>query len=239
MFSNHMRNLCRLFPLCYQQTVSLMSLLRGCQLWLLLSMWPCLALCWPSADEEGFGVDQDSDNPLMMLFIEINRLTDPTGRALSEPFLRLPSRRFVLLAKFIMLEMFLCRRQVWMWALFSWAAVKKWFAYIAPVLSWVEWHWRNQNLEDGLNLHFFNIVYTCTLNIVPVLKDIKSQLLRKSCFGTDRSGSRMLPFLGILIGLLMKPFLRAGLQGKVHVTSETVHLLTISGTKSLPNKSAV
>ena len=49
-----------------------------------------------SGDEDGSG-DQDSDNPLMMLFSEIYRFTDPTGRALSEPFLRLPSRRFVLL----------------------------------------------------------------------------------------------------------------------------------------------
>ena len=45
-------------------------------------------------DEESIG--SDSDNPLMMLFNEIYHFTDPTGRALSEPFLRLPSRRFVL-----------------------------------------------------------------------------------------------------------------------------------------------
>ncbi|KAJ7360053.1 hypothetical protein OS493_019144 [Desmophyllum pertusum] len=44
-------------------------------------------------DEDGSGVDQDSDNPLVMLFSEIHHFTDPTGRALSEPFLRLPSRR--------------------------------------------------------------------------------------------------------------------------------------------------
>ncbi|XP_058969432.2 protein polybromo-1 isoform X2 [Pocillopora verrucosa] len=43
-------------------------------------------------DEDGSG-DQDSDNPLMMLFSEVYRFTDPTGRTLSEPFLRLPSRR--------------------------------------------------------------------------------------------------------------------------------------------------
>ena len=49
-----------------------------------------------SADEEGIGGDHDSDNPLMMLFNDIQHFTDPTGRALSEPFLRLPSRRFVL-----------------------------------------------------------------------------------------------------------------------------------------------
>lgn len=48
-----------------------------------------------SGDEDGSGVDQDSDNPLVMLFSEIHHFTDPTGRALSEPFLRLPSRRFV------------------------------------------------------------------------------------------------------------------------------------------------
>ena len=51
--------------------------------------------CLLSGDEEGSGGDQDSDNPLMMLFSEIHHFTDPTGRALSEPFLRLPSRRFV------------------------------------------------------------------------------------------------------------------------------------------------
>lgn len=44
-------------------------------------------------DEEGIGGDHDSDNPLMMLFNDIQHFTDPTGRALSEPFLRLPSRR--------------------------------------------------------------------------------------------------------------------------------------------------
>lgn len=45
-------------------------------------------------DEESVG-GADSDNPLMMLFNEVHHFTDPTGRALSEPFLRLPSRRFV------------------------------------------------------------------------------------------------------------------------------------------------
>ena len=45
-------------------------------------------------DEEGIGGDQDSDNPLMMLFNGIYHHTDPTGRSLSEPFLRLPSKRF-------------------------------------------------------------------------------------------------------------------------------------------------
>lgn len=45
-------------------------------------------------DEESVGFDY-SDNPLMMLFNEVHNFTDPTGRALSEPFLRLPSRRFV------------------------------------------------------------------------------------------------------------------------------------------------
>ncbi|XP_015750031.1 PREDICTED: protein polybromo-1-like [Acropora digitifera] len=44
-------------------------------------------------DEEGIGGDQDSDNPLMMLFNGIYHHTDPTGRSLSEPFLRLPSKR--------------------------------------------------------------------------------------------------------------------------------------------------
>ena len=44
-------------------------------------------------DEESVG-GADSDNPLMMLFNEVHHFTDPTGRALSEPFLRLPSRRF-------------------------------------------------------------------------------------------------------------------------------------------------
>ena len=48
-----------------------------------------------SADEESIGDDHDSDNPLIMLFSEVYHFTDPTGRALSEPFLRLPSRRFV------------------------------------------------------------------------------------------------------------------------------------------------
>lgn len=43
-------------------------------------------------DEESVG-GADSDNPLMMLFNEVHHFTDPTGRALSEPFLRLPSRR--------------------------------------------------------------------------------------------------------------------------------------------------
>lgn len=51
--------------------------------------------CLLPGDEDGSGGDQDSDNPLMMLFSEIHHCTDPTGRALSEPFLRLPSRRFV------------------------------------------------------------------------------------------------------------------------------------------------
>ena len=50
--------------------------------------------CLLSGDEDGSGGDQDSDNPLMMLFSEIHHFADPTGRALSEPFLRLPSRRF-------------------------------------------------------------------------------------------------------------------------------------------------
>lgn len=54
--------------------------------------------CLLSGDEDGSGGDQDSDNPLMMLFSEIHHFTDPTGRALSEPFLRLPSRRFVKLS---------------------------------------------------------------------------------------------------------------------------------------------
>ena len=56
-----------------------------------------LVACLTSGDEDANGGDQDSDNPLMMLFSEIHYFTDPTGRALSEPFLRLPSRRFVLL----------------------------------------------------------------------------------------------------------------------------------------------
>ena len=54
--------------------------------------------CLLSGDEDGSGGDQDTDNPLMMLFSEIHHFTDPTGRALSEPFLRLPSRRFVKLS---------------------------------------------------------------------------------------------------------------------------------------------
>ena len=45
-------------------------------------------------DEEGIGGDQDSDNPLMILFNGIYHHTDPTGRSLSEPFFRLPSKRF-------------------------------------------------------------------------------------------------------------------------------------------------
>ena len=58
-----------------------------------------MVLCLLSGDEESSGGDQDSDNPLMMLFNEIYHFTDPTGRALSEPFLRLPSRRFVFFGK--------------------------------------------------------------------------------------------------------------------------------------------
>ena len=52
-------------------------------------------------DEEGIGGDHDSDNPLMMLFNGIYHHTDPTGRSLSEPFLRLPSKRFDLLLVYL------------------------------------------------------------------------------------------------------------------------------------------
>ena len=52
-------------------------------------------------DEESVG-GADSDNPLMMLFNEVHHFTDPTGRALSEPFLRLPSRRFVFFLFFLL-----------------------------------------------------------------------------------------------------------------------------------------
>lgn len=53
-------------------------------------------------DEESVG-GADSDNPLMMLFNEVHHFTDPTGRALSEPFLRLPSRRFLFFSFFVKL----------------------------------------------------------------------------------------------------------------------------------------
>lgn len=53
-------------------------------------------------DEESVG-GADADNPLMMLFNEVHHFTDPTGRALSEPFLRLPSRRFLFFS-FILLK---------------------------------------------------------------------------------------------------------------------------------------
>ncbi|KAK3750182.1 hypothetical protein QZH41_015411 [Actinostola sp. cb2023] len=43
-------------------------------------------------DDDGIG-DDDTDNPLMMLFNEIYKHTDATGRPMIEPFLRLPSRR--------------------------------------------------------------------------------------------------------------------------------------------------
>ena len=43
--------------------------------------------------DDDTGGDDDLDNPLMMLFNEVYRCSDVTGRPLIEPFLRLPSRR--------------------------------------------------------------------------------------------------------------------------------------------------
>lgn len=45
-----------------------------------------------TGDDDAGGED-DMDNPLMMLFNDVYRCTDVTGRPLIEPFLRLPSRR--------------------------------------------------------------------------------------------------------------------------------------------------
>lgn len=47
-----------------------------------------------------------------MLFSEIHHFTDPTGRALSEPFLRLPSRRFVKLL-YLSLAAFILETSYW------------------------------------------------------------------------------------------------------------------------------
>ncbi|XP_048584024.1 protein polybromo-1 isoform X2 [Nematostella vectensis] len=43
--------------------------------------------------DDDVGGEDDAENPLMMLFNEIYQHTDPTGRPMVEPFLRLPSRR--------------------------------------------------------------------------------------------------------------------------------------------------
>ncbi|EDO33982.1 predicted protein, partial [Nematostella vectensis] len=45
------------------------------------------------AGDDDVGGEDDAENPLMMLFNEIYQHTDPTGRPMVEPFLRLPSRR--------------------------------------------------------------------------------------------------------------------------------------------------
>ena len=49
------------------------------------------AFVWnvPGEDE----VESAEDNPMMALFTEIYNFVDATGRAIAEPFLRLPSRR--------------------------------------------------------------------------------------------------------------------------------------------------
>ena len=61
-----------------------------CYVWLRYTS--ILYLLLAVVDDDGAG-DEDFDNPLMMLFNEIYNHKDPTGRSVSEPFLRLPSRR--------------------------------------------------------------------------------------------------------------------------------------------------
>lgn len=93
--------------------------------------------CLLPGDEEGSGGDQDSDNPLVMLFSEIHHFTDPTGRALSEPFLRLPSRRFVKLLYFSLAE-FILETSYW----------DRWIIHQTDILS----RYKSENRDTGFGL---------------------------------------------------------------------------------------